>query len=172
MPEENAQTSHLQILRSTTIVGGASVINMALGAIRMKSVAVLLGPAGVGLMGLYTSIVGTIGTFAGMGIASSGVRQVAEAVASGDAAKITRTVWTLRRVSVAMGVAGTLAALIAAPRLATTLIGDGRHAWAIATLSFTIVIGSITTGQTVLLQGYRRIRDLARINIFGSILGT
>ena len=50
--------SHRQIFRSSAIVGGASVINMAIGIIKVKVLAVLLGPAGVGLMGLYQTIAG------------------------------------------------------------------------------------------------------------------
>ena len=42
--------------------------------------ALLLGPAGFGLMGLYTSILALTQAIAGMGINQSGVRQIAEAV--------------------------------------------------------------------------------------------
>ena len=48
--------------------------------------AMLLGPAGFGLFGLYGSIANLTQSLAGMGINSSGVRQIAEAVGSGDKA--------------------------------------------------------------------------------------
>ena len=44
-----AKASYHRILRSTSIIGGASFINIAIGVLRTKVLAVLLGPAGVGL---------------------------------------------------------------------------------------------------------------------------
>ena len=40
------------------LMGGSSLVNVALSIVRNKALAVLLGPEGVGLMGLYGSIVG------------------------------------------------------------------------------------------------------------------
>jgi PST family polysaccharide transporter len=45
--------SYRQILKSSSLIGGSSLINMAIGMVRTKFVAVLLGPSGVGLMGVY-----------------------------------------------------------------------------------------------------------------------
>lgn len=47
MTEANA--SYRRILKSTSVIGGASVINIGIGLLRSKVLAVLLGPAGVGL---------------------------------------------------------------------------------------------------------------------------
>ena len=73
------QSSYRQILRSTSIIGGSSVLNILIGLVRVKVLAVLLGPVGIGLAGLYTSIMGTATSVAGCGLGSSGVRQIAEA---------------------------------------------------------------------------------------------
>ena len=42
--------SYRQILRSSAIIGGASAINIVIGLVKMKAVALLLGPAGVGIV--------------------------------------------------------------------------------------------------------------------------
>ena len=75
---ESAGKSYGQILKSSTIIGGSSVVIVVMGIIRSKVNAVLLGPGGVGLIGLYSSISRFAGMLAGMGIGSSGVRQIAE----------------------------------------------------------------------------------------------
>ena len=100
--------SYGQILRSTALIGASSVAAMALGVVRAKVMAVLLGPAGVGLFGLYGSIVELTQSLAGMGVNSSGVRQIAAAVGSGDADRVARTVAVLRRTSLALGALGAL----------------------------------------------------------------
>src|SRR4051812_39072764 len=68
-----ARYSHAQILKSTALIGGSSVVNIAFGIVRAKAMAVLLGPSGVGLMGLYSSVAEVTQSLAGMGIQSSGV---------------------------------------------------------------------------------------------------
>jgi O-antigen/teichoic acid export membrane protein len=95
--------SHGEILKSSTLVGGPSAVNIAIGIVRTKVMARLLGPAGVGLMGLYASIAGLARSIAGMGINSSGVEQIAEAVGSADTKGIGRTVTVLRRPSMLLG---------------------------------------------------------------------
>jgi len=77
-------TSHSQILRSSSIIGGASVINILIGLLRIKVVAVLLGPAGVGLIGLLQNIMATASTVAALGFGTVGTRQIAEAAGLED----------------------------------------------------------------------------------------
>ncbi|MBO6634178.1 MAG: oligosaccharide flippase family protein, partial [Parvibaculum sp.] len=58
-------------------MGSAAIVNIVLGIIRLKIFAILLGPAGVGLAGLYTNLMALSSTVSGLGMGSSGVRQVA-----------------------------------------------------------------------------------------------
>src|SRR5262245_43641877 len=95
-----------QILKSSALIGGSSALNIAMGIVRTKAMAVLLGPAGLGLAGLYGSIANVATSIAGMGINSSGVRQIAEAVASDDTERIARTAGVLRRTSILLGALG------------------------------------------------------------------
>jgi len=91
-PPSSPADSYGQILRSTALIGASSVATVALGVVRTKAMAVLLGPAGVGLFGLYGSIADVTQNVAGMGVNGSGVRQIAAAVGSGDTDRIARTV--------------------------------------------------------------------------------
>ena len=95
--EDSDNKSYKQIIKSTSIMGGSTAITIVLRIIRMKVLAVLLGPSGVGIIGIFDSITGLVNSLAGMGIGSSGIRQIAEANASGDHEKIARTIITLRR---------------------------------------------------------------------------
>lgn len=167
-----ANNSYGQILKSTTVVGGSQVINILLAIIRTKFMAVLLGPSGVGLMGLYTSVTGVIGTLTNMGIGASGVRQIAEAAGTGDEQKIARTIITLRRASLALGILGMLVMIILCIPLSQLTFGNKQYAWPIAILSVTLLSGAIAGGQSALIQGMRKITDLAKLGIWGSFLGT
>src|SRR6185295_8450142 len=50
------RSTYGQILKSSALMGGSTVANIAVNVVRAKAMALLLGPAGVGLVGLYTSV--------------------------------------------------------------------------------------------------------------------
>src|SRR5262245_25214829 len=60
--------SYAQILKSSSIIGGAQFITLLLVMVRTKGVALFIGPAGVGEVGLLTSSTQLISTLSGMGI--------------------------------------------------------------------------------------------------------
>jgi PST family polysaccharide transporter len=165
-------TSYRQILRSSSIIGGAQGINLLLGMVRVKVAAVLIGPIGVGLVGNYQAIQGVVGTVAGLGIQSSGVREIAEAAGKGDSEAIGRAALVLRRVALLTGLIGALAMAGLSTILSRWTFGSGDYAVEIALLSLTILLGNIAGGQSALIQGMRRIGDLARLNVFGAAAGT
>src|SRR5205085_1094046 len=84
-----------QILRSSALIGGSSIVRIALGFVRTKAMTLILGPAGYGLVSIFQSITDLAQAVAGMGLNTSGVRQIAEAVSTGDNTRIARTVITL-----------------------------------------------------------------------------
>ena len=63
------------LLRSMFIIGSAKSINILILMLRMKAVALLLGPAGVGVLALYSNFKEVVTQIASMGIATSGVRE-------------------------------------------------------------------------------------------------
>ena len=169
---ETKKHSYGQILKSSALIGGSSVVNVGLTMIRTKAMALLLGPAGIGLLGLYNSICDLTRTVAGLGINNSGVRQIAEAGASGDSQRLTRTVTTLRRVALYSGALGALLLLAFCRPVARLTFGDDRHALAVALLALAAFFGDVSAGQGALVQGMRRIGDLARMNMLGALYGT
>jgi PST family polysaccharide transporter len=161
-----------QILKSSAVIGGSSLVNIAIGIIRTKAMALLLGPSGVGLMGLYGSILDLTINIAGMGINSSGVRQIAEAAGSGDAERIARTVTVLRRVSIFLGVLGAGSLALFSGPVSTLTFGNTQHATAVTLLSIAVFFNLVSAGQGALIQGMRRISDMAKMGILGTLFGT
>ena len=171
MSLDNASNSYRQILRSSSIMGGASAINYLVGLVRVKIVAVLLGPSGVGLISLYTSAVGMVGTVTGLGIASSGVREVAQAHGQ-DPETMARSILVLKRACWVTGLVGWLVSAALAPWLSQWIFGESGHALAIAVLGATLLLGALSGGQMAVIQGVRRIGDIARVNVLGVMINT
>jgi len=166
------KSSYAEILKSSVLIGGSTAINLLISLVRTKLTAVVLGPAGFGLMGVYSSIADLARTLAEMGINSSGVRQIAEAVGSGDQARILRTVAVLRRMALVLGLIGAGILILFAWPIAILTFGSGAQAGAIALLSAAVLLRLVADGQGALLQGMRRIGDMARIGVIGAVLGT
>lgn len=165
------QESYSQILKSSALIGGSSLINIAIGIIRTKVMAVLLGPAGFGLMGVYGSIIDLAQSIAGMGISSSGVRQIAAATGSGDMNRIARTVVVLRQTSIVLGVVGAVLLTALSWQIADLTFGTHERAAAVALLSLAVLFRLVSAGQGALLQGMRHISDLAKMNMLGAAFG-
>jgi PST family polysaccharide transporter len=161
-----------QILKSSALVGGSSVLNIAIGIVRTKVLAVLLGPAGFGLFGLYGSIASLTQSIAGMGINSSGVRQIAEAVGSDDTERIAQTTAVLRRISILLGVLGAALLVVFCRQVSSLTFGNNQHAGAVCLLSVAVLFQLISAGQGALIQGMRRIGDLAKMGVLGALFGT
>jgi enterobacterial common antigen flippase len=165
-------SSYGQILKSSSIVGGAQAINYVIGLLRVKIVALLLGPAGVGLVGLYMSVVGAVQTFAQLGISESGVRQVAAASGKNDEVQLSQVATALRRICWLTGVLGWLLAVAFAAPLSRWIFDSDTHAWALAILGGAVLLEVVAGGQKALLQGVRRIGDLARVGVSSALLST
>ncbi len=148
------------------------MITIILRIIRTKVLAVLLGPTGVGLIGIYDSITGLTGSVSGMGIGSSGIRQIAAAVGSGDYDKISRTIICLRRVALFSGIIGLCLLFSLSGPVSILTFGNLDHAHDISLLSITILFAAVSGGQMALIQGMRQIKELAKLSILGALLGT
>jgi PST family polysaccharide transporter len=163
-----ANHSYRQILTSSALIGGSSLVTVLATIVRTKVLAVFLGPAGIGLMGLFTSLTGMVGTLAGMGITISGVRKIAEAVGTGEEVRVARTTQALRQVVLRLGLLGSVLLAAFSVPLSRLTFGTPDHAGQIVLLSLVIVAGAVAEGQVALLQGFRRMSDLARVAILGT----
>jgi PST family polysaccharide transporter len=164
-------SSYRQILSSSAVIAVASALTLAVGILRTKAIALLLGPGGVGLLGLYTNITDLARSLAGMGINGSGVRQIAEAAGTSDARRIALTVTVVRRIASILGCVGAIMLALLSHQISELTFGDHRHSDAVALLSLVVVFRLLADGQGALIQGLRRIGDFARVGVLGAVLG-
>lgn len=164
--------SYRAILRSSAIIGAAQVVGVAGGLLRMKAVAVLTGPAGVGLVGLYTSLIQAAAIAAALGSDSAGTRQIATAHSDGRDFALGRTRRALFWGTLGLALIGLVGFFIAADWIARVLVDDQAQANQLRWLSLGVAISVLASYPTALLTGTRRIADIARIGIGASIFGS
>jgi O-antigen/teichoic acid export membrane protein len=166
-----SQSSYRQIFKATSIFGGVQVFNILIGIVRVKFVAVLLGAAGVGIIGLLNAPLSLIISITGLGIAFSAIRDVSEAHGTCDQNRIAIAIKTLRRWSLFTGLLGAVVTITFAPLLSQWTFGNRAYSWAFVWLSITLLLQAISKGQSAILQGTRRLKDLAKAGAIGSALG-
>ena len=167
----NQTSSYRSIFKATSLFGGVQVYQILVGIIKTKFVAVLLGPAGMGIMGLYQSTIELVKSVSSFGLEQSAVRDISEANGTGDTQRIGHTVSTVRRLVWATGILGLCLTLFLSPLLSKLTFGNEDYTWGFAILSVTLLIDQLCVGQKVLIQGLRRLKDLAKASAIGATIG-
>ena len=165
------QSSHKQILKATGVVGGAQIISILIRIIRVKVIAVLLGPAGVGIAGLYQSTITLVQNATSLGLGFSAVRDVAEADGTGDQRRVGRTITILRRWVWLTGLLGMAVLLVFQKEFSRFAFKDSHHAVDFLILSIVPLFAALSGGQMAMLRGIRRIGDMARAGVLGAAAG-
>ncbi len=163
--------SYRNIFKATTLFGGVQVYQILISVIRSKFVAILLGTAGVGLLGLYQSTLGLIQSITSFGLSQSAVRDVSEANGSGDMERIGRTVSAFRKLVWFTGLLGMGAVIVFSPLLSKTTFGNYDYTIPLIVLSCTLLIDSLASGWRVVLQGMRCLKELAIASAAGATIG-
>jgi O-antigen/teichoic acid export membrane protein len=163
--------SYKQIVKATSLFGGVQVFNIIIAIIRSKFIAVLLGPAGMGIAGLLTSTTGLISGLTNFGLGTSAVKNVAEANGTGNQIRVSIIITVLRRWVWITGLLGTIITIVLSPWLSQITFGNKDYTPAFIYLSVTLLLNQLSSGQMVVLQGLRKLQYLAKADLSGSILG-
>lgn len=167
----DSKNSYRQIFKATSIFGGVQIFNIFIAIIRSKIIAEFLGPAGMGIMGLLTYSIGLITSLTNFGLGTSAVKNIAEGVASNDKIKIAKVVIIFKKIIWFTGILGLLVTLLLSPLLSEITFGNKTYTSAFVWLSITLLFSQLTNGKLVVLQGLLKLKDLAKANLYGSILG-
>ncbi|WP_290885920.1 O-antigen translocase [Arenimonas sp.] len=165
-------SSYRQILRSSSITGGAAFINVLVSLLRTKAAAVLLGPAGVGLLGLFQNVMESAAIVSALGLGNAGARQIAEAEGRGDATGVAAARRALAIGTTVLAVVGAALVWLLRDPIAERVLGDSDRSREIGWLAVGVGLLVASASQGGLLIGLRRVGDLARLSVWSSILGT
>lgn len=169
--EQNQTSSYRSIFKATSLFGGVQAYQILIGIIKTKFVAILLGPEGMGIQGLYNSAIQLIQNFSSLGLSQSAVRDVSEANGSGDNKRIGLTVAVVKRLVWLTGLLGLIATVVLSPVLSKITFGNYDYTVPFIILSVILLLDQLSAGQKVILQGMRKLKYLAKSSAIGSTLG-
>jgi len=158
------------LVRSTVLIGSSSVAATLVSILRVKALALMVGPTGIGLLGLLAGIASAGTTIAAVGSDTSGTRQIALARGnSGDLARVRRA---LAFVSVLHGLLSGAVLWWMREDIAHWALGSAEYALEVGLVGIAVTLSLVAGLQIAQLQGLGRVADIARINILASIGGT
>lgn len=165
------QQSYRQIMKATSIFGGVQVFQIIIQIIRSKFIAMLLGPTGIGILGLLNSTTSLISGFTNLGLGTSAIKDISTAFETEDDLRISVVSTVFRRLVWATGIIGIFITLILSPWLSQFTFGNKDYTIAFIWLSVTILFNQLTIGELGILQGLRKLKYLAKANLYGSAIG-
>ena len=123
MEKTDKTKGYSHILKYTSLFGGVQGMNILVGIIRNKLVAVILGPSGMGLISLFNSTINLLSNSTNLGIPMSAVKNISEAQARGDNAVLQKMVTMVRSWSLLTALAGILLCVALSPLLSYWTFG-------------------------------------------------
>ena len=172
VPTIEAKLSLTPILRATAILGSSSIASIGVGLVASKAWALLLGPAGFGLMGLMQSLLALVGLVAGLSGGTAIVREGAYALGRGEV----RQMAILRRAAwlVFWLLGGTAVVILISFRVVVSqwMLGSDQYAGDVTLLSLALLFNLASSIQTSVLNAYRCVGALARAALINTVVGT
>ena len=165
------KSSYRQIVKATSLFGGVQFFQIIISVVRSKFVAILLGPAGMGVVGLLTATTGLVAGLTNFGLGTSAVKNISEAKATNNNDRIATVITVVRRLVWITGILGALVTLVLSPWLSQFTFGNKDYTIAFIWISITLLLNQLSTGELVVLQGLRKLKQLAKANVYGSFAG-
>ena len=169
MKKTGKSGSYSHVLKYTGIFGGVQGINILVGIVRNKLVATILGPAGMGLISLFTSTINLMSNSTNLGISMSAVKSISEAWDNGDKDTLHRMVRIVRSWSLLTALAGMLLCIALSPLLSKWTFGWGNHTLHFVLLSPIVGMMAVTGGEMAILKGVRQLKNIASISLYNVV---
>ena len=144
--------------------------NTVISLVRMKLMALLVGPSGIGILGLFQSIQSTSTTLAGLGVVTSSVREVARTQSDPQALPVIKL--ALFFGMLLQSITAMIVILVFRKPLATWFFNNPDYDDQVGLLAIVIMLTMIGSSQVALLQGLRKVKELSLIITISALTST
>lgn len=162
--------SYRQVLKATSFFGGVQVLNILMSILKNKVIAYLIGASGLGIVGLITSSLGLVISVTNFGLDRSAVKDISQTRIAANPQNVNKTVAITRKLIWFTAIFGAIAMVVSSSFLSTLTFGTNTYTVSFAWLGIALFFKQLTSGKTALLQGFRELKGLAKVNLLGSFL--
>ena len=164
------KNSYRDILKTTSLFSGVQILGVLISIAKSKLAAILIGPAGIGIVGVLNSTLNVIIGFSKLGLDVSAVKEIA-ALKGHDEAKVVKIINVLRRLCWITGILGAIITIVLSSWLSQLAFGNTSHTVSFMLLSLAVLFNQLTVGNLAILQGLRKLKKLAKASLWGSFGG-
>lgn len=154
---------HKSILKATGIFGFAQVLQMGVQVITTKVVANILGPSGIGLVGMLQNVMQLILTAVGFDLLKVGTREIA--LNSSEPMKYQKITEQLLRIGILVGFLGAMVSIAFAQFWSQFFFDTKAYTPWFYYFSIYFFAWGLTQGRIALLQGLRKVRVYATFQV-------
>lgn len=163
--------SYKQIFKATSVFGGVQVFNILISIVKSKVVAVLLGPAGLGIISIFNSAVALIYNCTNFGINVSAVKSIAAVNNPERPENAGKTIAIVQRLVWLTGLFSLIITVLFSNWLSKISFGDNSFTFSFMLIGLSLLALHVSSGQNAILQGLRKIRSIALSSLFGGLFG-
>lgn len=167
---QGSDHSYRHILKYTGIFGSVQGINILIGLVRSKLVAVLLGPEGMGLISLLNSSIKLVSESTNLGIGISAVKRLSLLFEQEDVDRLRNEVGVVRSWGFLTALLGMVAMALLSPFLNAVSFSWGDHTLHYVLLSPVIGMTAIVGAELAILKATRHLKQLATLSVY-NVLG-
>ena len=137
-----------------------------------KLIAVFVGASGIGIFGLYTSVLSLITTVADLGISKSSVRNIALAEGMENSMEIEKTISIAGKLIYVTGTIGAFFTIVFAYQISIWTFGDSAFWLSIVLLGVAVFFTILHNGQLAILQGLRKYKLIAKSTMYSALIAS
>lgn len=169
MSEDKSENSYRNIFRNTSIFGSVQVFLVLVNILRGKLVAVILGPAGMGISSLFTSTANVLTQVSSLGINLAIVKEVSEA--QSDRSRMSALKTLVMRLIGVLALVGALITCLCSRWLSELAFGTPAYQWQFVLLGVFVLFTNLWGGYFSILQGLHEVKRLSRASLVGALAG-
>ena len=155
--------------KATAIFGGVEIITILVSVFRNKFAAIWIGATGLGIMSLLNSLIQLVHSFSNFGLQSSAVKEIARVKGENNPLKLATTIKSISWWVYVGSLIGVVFIIVLSRILSQTMFDTYDYTVPIILVSSVVLIQALYRQNNAILQGCRRIKDMAKANIIASI---
>ena len=163
------KSSYRQILKATSIFGGVQFILIIISLIKSKIIALTIGAAGLGTIGLLMSSSSFISSITNFSLGTTGIKEISNDIIS-NSNKPSKSVNLINNLSTITGLFGTIVMILFSSVISNYTFGNNNFTIIFITISISLFFNQLTIAKNTLIQSTRNISYLAKSNLISNAI--
>lgn len=165
------KSAYRGIMKSTALFGGLQLFQILISLIRSKAVAIILGPAGMGVISLFQSLIQLFIGISNFGLSTSAVNYISNEKVDPNNFNLAKIIKVFKYLILLSAFLGATMTLLLSNNLSQVTFGSKNYTNSISILSLAVLINLLSTGRLTQFRAFRETKTIVRALFYGNLLG-